>query len=68
MTFYARWAALGLFTAFWTIISVLIFDGADVLMGVAGMTVAALITARVWVGPLEPRRNYPSTVRSRNKG
>ncbi len=68
MSFYARWAALGLFTAFWTITSVLVFDGSDVVMGIAGMVVAALITARVWVGPPEPQKNYPSTVRGRRQG
>ncbi len=66
VTFYARWAALGLFTAFWTITCVLIFD-ADVVIGVAGMTVGALITAMLILGPAQPRKNYPSTVRSSRK-
>ncbi len=64
MSFYARWGALGAFTAFWTIITVMVFD-ADVVAGIGGLTVGALITARVFVGPAQPRKNYPSTVRSR---
>ncbi len=64
VNFYARWAALGAFTAFWTITTVLVFN-ADVVAGVGGMIVGSLITARVCVGPGPPRKSNPSAVRAR---
>ncbi len=67
MSFYARWAALGAFTVFWTVITLMIFD-ADVIAGIGGLTVGALITARVFVGPAPARKDYPSTVRGRRQG
>ncbi len=66
LAFYVRWITLGLFMAFWTFASILVFED-DVLLYVGGTTVTALITARVFVGPGTPRgKNYPSTVRARS--
>jgi hypothetical protein len=65
VSFYARWAALGLHTVFMTLVGILVLDPYDLWVGLAGVAVASFIVGRVVAGPREPRKNYPSTVRSR---
>ncbi len=68
VTFYARWGALGLHTAFMTLLGILVLDPYDFWVALAGVAAVSFIVGRMWAGPREPRKNYPSTVRGRRQG